>query len=114
MMRFIFLLFLCALPVFAQTEGTLLESLLAKVGREPVFLSDLQRFRELDEVLVCAGLRKREKALPKDTRELLDAYVDEELMFLEAKARKASTAGIIPESVKKIHSSAECKEAWQN
>lgn len=90
-----------------------LDSLMAKVGREAVLLSDLNRFAQVDSVLACAGVIQREKALPKSTRELLDIYIDEELIFLEAKSRKISTAGMIPNAVHAIHDKSNCHSQWQ-
>lgn len=89
------------------------DALLAKVGREPVLLSDLIRFRDVDRILGCAGQRVRDKDLPAEKKELLDFYVDAELMYLEARDKKISTAGLLPEVVKAIHKKEECKSQWQ-
>jgi hypothetical protein len=102
--------FLTAAPAFAADT---VDALLAKVGREAVLLSDLQRFRDVSAVLDCAGVVRREAALSEDKKALLDAYVEEELMFQEARSRKISTAGLIPQAVKSIHKTDACKTRWQ-
>lgn len=91
-----------------------IDSLLAKVGRESVSSSDLERFKDMESILSCSGLRKREKALSSDLRPLLEEYIEEELMYLEARSRKLTTAGMIPETVKAIHRNADCKARWQS
>lgn len=92
-------------------EPVLVDSLVAKVGREAVLLSDLHRFQEVNRVLVCAGVRK--DSLPQEQKLLLESYIDEELMYLEARSRKVATTGLIPEAVRSIHKNAECRLAWQ-
>ena len=94
-------------------EGALVDSLVAKVGREPVFLSDLQRFTDVSKVLTCAGMLIGQKSLARDRQVLLDQYVMEELLYQEARSRKFSTAGMIPEAVRAIHAKEECKSNWQ-
>ncbi len=98
--------------LWAQDDNQI-DALVAKVGREAVLQSDLVRFKEVDGVLVCAGVLKREKALSEDKKELLESYVDEELMYLEARSKKLSTAGLIPQAVRLIHKNEECKDRWQ-
>jgi hypothetical protein len=106
------------LPLFAQAQegihdGLEMDSLLAKVGREAVLYSDLQRFADVDKVLSCAGVVVREKPLPAERKPLLEAYIDEELMYQEARAKKIGTAGSIPETVQLIHEKAVCRNRWQ-
>ncbi len=91
-----------------------LDGLLAKVGRESVSYTDLLRFREVDKVLACAGIVKRAADLPDQLRPLLDAYLEEELMYLEARSRKLSAPGMLQEAVSSIHKVPECKAGWQN
>jgi hypothetical protein len=105
-----FLLFISSLAFAQQPVGV--DALVAKVGREAVLQSDLLRFKEVKEVLVCAGVLKEAPA-SGDKRQLLDAYVEEELMFLEARHRKVSTAGLIPQAVRLIHQNDLCKARWQ-
>jgi hypothetical protein len=57
---------------------------------------------------------QREKPLPKGQKELLDFYIDEELVYLEAKSHRLSTAGLIPEAVHAIHENARCNSRWQD
>jgi len=103
------------LPLLAMGQekgGVEVDALLAKVGREAVLLSDLRRFADVDKVLQCAGVVKREKALPSVRKELLSAYIEEELLYHEARAKKVSTAGQIPLSVRSIQSKESCKTQW--
>ncbi len=89
-----------------------IDSLLAKVGREAVLLSDLERFADVDKVLLCADVVKREKPLPMDRKSLLNAYVDDELLYQEARLKKVSTSGQIPLSVQAILSKDTCRSQW--
>ncbi len=106
------LFFSSGVALGAESKGTEVDSLLAKVGREAVLLSDIERFSEVDKVLVCAGVYKREIPLSSDKKLLLSAYIDEELMYLEARAKKVSTAGRIPLSVQLILSKENCRTKW--
>lgn len=110
MIMIFFLLF----PLLLQAKAPIeIDALVAKVGREAVLQSDLLRFKEVTLVLTCAGVVKREEPLSEDRRLLIDAYVEEELMYLEARSKKISTAGLIPEAVRAIHKKEECKSRWQ-
>lgn len=108
----LYLLALLSILPAAAAPSAELDSLLAKVGREAVLLSDLQRFADVSDVLECAGVVQRDKPLPSSRKELLQAYIGEELLYQEAKTRKAATAGQIPLSVQMIQSKAACKEKW--
>src|SRR5690606_31023782 len=90
-----------------------IDGLMAKVGREAVLQSDLSRFKEVVGVLSCAGVLKREEPLSSDRKKLIDAYIEEELMYLEARSKKIATAGLIPQAVSAIHKREECKARWQ-
>ncbi len=96
----------------ASDENIEIDSLLAKVGREAVLLSDLRRFSEVDKILGCAGVVKREKALPIERKALLNAYIEEELYYLEARTKKTGTLGQIPLSVQAIISKESCHSKW--
>jgi len=98
--------------VAADLKGIEVDALLAKVGREAILLSDIQRYFEVDKVLLCAGVYKREKPLPAERKALLSAYIDEELMYLEARAKKINTDGQIPLSVQLILSKDSCRAKW--
>lgn len=116
LLRFWGLLALAAAQETAElpSKAVRMDALLAKVGRESVSLTDLQRFREVDKVLACAGIVKRPAELPDQLRPLLDAYIDEELIYLEARSHKLSIAGMLQESVRTIHKTAACKSNWQS
>lgn len=108
------MIFLLLFPLLLQAKEPIeIDALLGKVGREAVLESDLHRFKEVTSVLVCAGVLKRETELGSDQKKLLDAYVEEELMFLEARSKKISTAGLIPQAVRAIHQREDCKRRWQ-
>lgn len=115
-MRVFYLLFaFFTLPSSAsEPQGIELDSLLAKVGREAVLLSDLQRFADVDRILICAGVSKRENPLPADKKALLNAFIEDELMYQEARAKKVQTAGQIPLSVQMIMSKDSCRNRWVN
>jgi hypothetical protein len=108
---FLFLIIVAA-HAWAADSGLEVDALLAKVGRDAVLLSDLERFVDVDKVLQCAGVVKREKPLPTDRRNLLNTYVDEELFYQEARNKKTSTAGQIPISVQAIESKESCRSQW--
>lgn len=108
------MIFLLLFPLLLQAKEPIeIDALVAKVGREAVLQSDLMRFKEVVLVLSCAGVIKREEPLADDRKKLIDAYVEEELMYLEARSKKISTAGLIPEAVHSIHKKDECKRRWQ-
>jgi hypothetical protein len=104
-------LLLLALPAIAAAPVEI-DALLAKVGRDAVLASDLQRFADVDKVLVCAGVVKRATPLPAERKALLGAYIDEELFYQEARAKKLATAGQIPLSVQQIQSKEPCRAQW--
>jgi hypothetical protein len=101
-----------AAPASAATSGFEVDALLARVGRDAVLLSDLDRFADVDKVLQCAGVVKREKPLPTERKALLAVYVEEELFYQEARTKKTSTAGQIPLSVQRIQNKERCRAEW--
>jgi hypothetical protein len=107
------IIFVSVSAIAEEPKGFLVDSLLARVGREAVLLSDLERFMAVNKVLDCAGVVKRVKPLPADRKAALDTYIEEELLYLDARARKISTAGSIPRAVRAIHEKESCKSAWQ-
>jgi hypothetical protein len=111
LLAFLFIAFFLPAEAIAA-DSTEVDALLGRVGREAVLVSDLQRFSSVDKVLACAGVLKREKPLPTDRLALLRIYVDEELMYQEARAKKVSTAGQIPISVQMIQGKESCRSQW--
>jgi hypothetical protein len=99
--------------VFLDAKAEELDALIAKVGREVVLVSDLQRFRDVTGVLECAQIVRREPPLPDGKKALLDVYIEEELMYQEARSRKLSTAGLIPQAVRDIYKLDDCKNRWK-
>lgn len=113
-MPLLFAVFLFFLPGFsAGADSALVDGLVAKVGREAVLLSDLRRFRDVDAVLACAKVLVRAQPVPAGRKELLETFIEEELLYLEARSRKLSTAGLIPQAVHAIHQAPECRARWQ-
>jgi hypothetical protein len=110
-MRFA-LIALLAWKAFAAENGVEVDAILATVGRDAVLLSDVQRFADVDQVLECAGVVKRKGALPVARKALLGVYVEEELFYQEARAKKTSTSGQIPLSVQQIQSKEACRNEW--
>jgi hypothetical protein len=96
----------------AEAPKVEIDSLIGRVGREGVLLSDIQRFAEVDKILLCAGIKKRDKPLPIERKALLSSYIEEELMYLEARAKKVSTAGQVPLSVQAILAKEACRSTW--
>lgn len=109
LLAFVFL----APNIAAATDSSVVDGLVAKVGREAVLLSDLRRFRDVGRVLACAKVLVRAEAIPEGRKELLDMYVEEELLYLEARSRKLSTAGLIPQAVHAVHQDPACRDSWQ-
>ena len=98
----------------APSSPVEVDALLAKVGREAVLLSDLQRFSDVDKILQCAGVVKRDKPLPSDRKLLLQMFIDEELLYQDARSRKFSLSGQIPISVQQIQSKEACRAKWNS
>ena len=116
-MRFAFLL-VFILPALAYSaevpkNAVLVESFLAQIGKDPVMLTDLNKYRDVTGVLTCAGVVKQEKELPSETKPLLENYIEDELMYFEAKAKKISSAGLILGAVHSIQKDEKCKIMWQ-
>lgn len=113
MALFAALLILSALPAAAAPPGAVLfDALVARVGHEAVTLQDLNRYRDVNDVMVCAGLRTGAASRAVSTRALLDRYVEEELQVLEARARKVTSGGRLSRAVDRILASAECRKDW--
>lgn len=100
--------------VFAEVpkDASSVDALLGHVAQEPILRSDLKRFRDTIEILDCCGLRDKQRMPKKEEKDLLEAYIDEEIMYIEAKNKKISSAGMISEAVSAIHKVAACKKSW--
>lgn len=93
------------------------EALVARVGKDPVMFSDINRFKDVESILVCIGAKPKESAGPKGPESfqvLLNRYIEEELIYLEAKNKRASGQNRLKETVDKIISKKECYRDWQN
>jgi len=96
-------------------KGLVVEALLARVGREPVMLSDLIRYNEVENVMICAELRKSYDVQPTQVFNIiLSRYIEEELMFLEARNKKMQAGTLLPGAVSKIQKKKDCMKEWQS
>jgi hypothetical protein len=107
-MKILFLGLLLTVPAFAKP--TLFDALVGRVGQEAVTLNDLTRFRDIEGVMSCAGLRK--KVNDADMQSTLRRYVDEELFYLEARAKKQSSSGELTDTIESIRSKKACRDDW--
>ncbi len=105
------------LPVRPDAEASgkaiLAEASLAKVGSESVRYSDVLRFMAIEEIMVCSGIRKRIGERFEPLVETLNRYVDEELIYLEARARISEGSGLFGGAITKIKEAANCYSRWQ-
>ena len=102
-------------PVLASTSGRVIEAMMARVGEESVRYSDLVRYKAVVDVLHCVGLRIRAPGTTNQTkRKVLEAYIDEELLYLEARARLPEGSGVFPETVRKIRADSRCSGRWRS
>lgn len=99
--------------VSAHAAPLLLEATVAKVGREVVTVSDLVRYHEVDAVLRCADLRKGAAPLGQDFSGILNVYVEEELIYAEARAKKTSSSGSMRAAIEAIQRKSACLKQWQ-
>ena len=114
--RFIFLaffVFFFGAKAAENSEEILFESLLASVSNNMVMLSDIQRFHEVESIMICSGLRneqgKTNELLPK----ILNRYLDEELLYVAAIAKKQEISNNFQQAIQKIQSKELCSERWR-
>lgn len=91
----------------------LAEALLAKVGAGAVRYSDVVRFLAVEEVMICSGIRTREGVRFEPLVQSLHRYVDEELIYLEARVRLADGSGSFSEAIQKIKGNTKCYSRWR-
>lgn len=100
------------------SAAVLVEALLAKVGRDGIVLSDLTRYQDIQSVLQCADLRKvDDKSTTTNEKyniysDLLRLYIEEELIFTEARSRKNFSANL-SQVVQQIQQKPACFKIWQ-
>ncbi len=88
-------------PMVFAASPVLLDALLAKVGREGISLSDLIRYQDTVHILQCVELRKNtETKTSIDQNDqssfaaILPLYIEEELIYTEARSRKNFSGGL--------------------
>ena len=106
----ILLVLLLTLSAPAWAKAILFDALIARVGQDSVTMNDLTRFRDVENIMVCVGLRK--KVNDQNLRNTLERYVDEELFYIEAKAKKQSSSGELARAIDLIRGKSSCKADW--
>ncbi len=108
---------LISMPGGAATlnaDALFYDALVARVGREAVLVSDLKRYEEIDGVMVCAGLRPLATKKSDTTADQVSLYVEEELIYQDARTKKVSTTKLIPDAIAAIRSKPSCQKNWQS
>jgi hypothetical protein len=101
---------------FASTPPILAEAFLARVGPDAVLLSDLVRFRELESILSCAGMGDASVSvvpLSDATTSLLDRYIEEELIYQEARTRSSLGGTQLRKAIGAIQDKKKCLQQWR-
>lgn len=107
------ILALLALPKAQARKGILVEAVLAKVGITAVHYSDVLRFLAIESAMLCSGIRKRTGARFEPLINSLNRYVDEELIYLEARLRITEVSGIFADAIKQMKAKPSCWSKWQ-
>lgn len=97
----------------ASSKKILAEALLAKVGSEAVRYSDLLRFLAVEEVMICSKVRRRIGERFEPLVDSLNRYVNEELIYLEARVRVTEGSGVFSDAIKKIKADEKCRSRWR-
>lgn len=106
-------LFFLELSVALASDPSLVDGFVATVGAESVFYSDLLKFRGVDEVLDCAKLRHRGQQLSAAKRALLNVYIEEELVYQEARSKKFKSQHLVLQASRQIQTNPACWELWK-
>lgn len=102
-------------PLFAEEGGLVVDGLLARVGEDTIQYSDLRRYRSVESIMQCVGERIKFPGSEKETvRRALTRYIDEELIYLEARAKMPDGSARFPETIRKIKSFPACHNRWKN
>ena len=95
----------------AIAGAILFDSLIARVGQEAVTLNDVTRFRNVEDIMLCAGLRdKRHKN--ESIQETLNRYIEEELFYLEARAKKSGAPSSLSKAMDTLREKKNCRDDW--
>lgn len=97
---------------FSSSDYIAVDALLARVGKEAVLESDLERYADMDNILRCLGIKKSGSTPSISRLDLLNKYIDDEILYLDARSKKAKQLGIINTAVKDIYKKDECKKQW--
>lgn len=107
-----------AMPHPTSNQGhaaKIVEAMMARVGEESIRHSDLIRYKAVVDIMYCSGLRLRPPgSMNESVRRVLNTYVDEELVFLEAKTRMPEGSGGFTEAVRKIRVEPKCANRWRS
>ena len=101
--------------VSAEKKGVMIEALLGSVGDKVVQYSDLIRYQSVDQIMHCAKIRSSDSEITQDVSlaKLLRQYVDEELIYLEARIRIPGGSGAFRKAIEKIKKAPICRKEWR-
>lgn len=113
---FAFLLsFPATVVVAADADPLVVEALLARVGEEVVQLSDLRRYKSVETIMQCISARIKTPGLHKETtKATLQRYIDEELIYLDARSKQGQSTPSFAESIQKIKRFPSCHARWKS
>ncbi len=94
----------------------LAEALIARVGRDAITYSDLMRFQHVEEIMSCAGLRVGSGVAQatENFDSVLSRYIEEELIYAEARTKKNTAKSMLSDAVKTIQSRSKCQKDWRD
>lgn len=92
------------------------DALLARVGRDSVTLSDLVRFQQVEVIMSCAGLRTgaNTETTGASFEIVLNRFIEEELIYSEARTKKNAAKSMISDAIKAIQSNKKCQKDWRD
>jgi hypothetical protein len=99
----------------ADDESFLVEALLARVGDDVIQLSDLRRYKSVEAIMQCINIRLKTPGLDKESAKAsLQRYIDEELIYIDAKSKQASSSSDFEEIIRKIKRFPSCSARWKS
>ncbi|MCO5144059.1 MAG: hypothetical protein M9962_13295 [Oligoflexia bacterium] len=106
------ILVLAYISIYSNADFVAVDALIARVGKEAVLESDLERYQDLNKILVCIEVKKNNDTVGLSRTDLLNKYIDDEILYLEARSKKSKQLGIINSAVKEIYKKEACKKQW--
>ena len=98
----------------ADDDSVMMEALLARVGEEVVQLSDLRRFKSVEKIMQCISVRLKPPGLDKESgKASLQRFIDEELIYLDARSKQAPGSSEFEETIRKIKRFPACLSRWK-